>query len=161
MKRLSAYILISAMFVVLTWYVATLAEALQGTVIKIKKHPPINLIKNPPDDRFISSQTIRLRTKEEGDIDIHITDWVWKYSKINIEIGDVVSVPSTIRYGSSDIFGVRSPIERIRTVAEEKAKAQLPEAITYAKLGKTKEAIDIYLSIPEEEFTPNNISLWN
>lgn len=50
--------------------------------------------------------------------------------------------------------------EKLR-IASEQAKAQLPKVILLAKLGQTKEAIDIYLSIPEEVWTPNNIPLWN
>ncbi len=39
--------------------------------------------------------------------------------------------------------------------------ARILEATAYAKQGKTKEAVDIFLSIPEEEISPKNIPLMN
>ena len=44
---------------------------------------------------------------------------------------------------------------------KDSAVARLLEATAYAKQGKTKEAINIYLSIPEEKLSPKDVPLMN
>ncbi|MCJ7618387.1 MAG: tetratricopeptide repeat protein [Desulfobacterales bacterium] len=53
--------------------------------------------------------------------------------------------------------------ESIKLLAQVKdsPKARLYEATAYAKQGKAQEAVNIYLSIPEEEMSPKNIPLMN
>ncbi len=148
--------------------------------------PPDDVLLEEQRDFYTVSATITLRT-EEGDVNvpleyretgyitIPINHRAWELLKdkgINIKIGDIVRInyfgPTNEWEATARLKKVATIIERIRTTASEKlriaseqAKTQLPKAITFAKLGQIKEAIDIYLSIPEEVWTPDNIPLWN
>lgn len=149
-----------------------------GTVINIKEQAPFLAIGRPSAgemsqfsgkvldmllDFWTARGTITLRT-EKGDITLPVNHRVWDSE---IKIDDIVSVRYVDYYVTTEgtwPLQIVVGMERIRTRTAEKiriASAQLPEAIAYAKLGKTKEAIDIYLDIPEEVLTPNNIPLWN
>lgn len=44
---------------------------------------------------------------------------------------------------------------------KDSATAKILEATAYAKKGNTKQAIDIYLNIPDEKLFPKNVPLWS
>jgi len=50
---------------------------------------------------------------------------------------------------------------KLLSLIKDSPTARLLEATTYAKQGKMKEAVNVYLSIPEEELSPKNIPLMN
>lgn len=50
---------------------------------------------------------------------------------------------------------------KLLSQVKDNPTARILEATAYAKQGKTKEAVDVYLSIPEEEISPKNVPLMN
>jgi tetratricopeptide (TPR) repeat protein len=173
MKR-AVFVLIIFAFILTNYGEAepALKVVVTGEVIKIKEHSRFPTFTGKTGPAFFASVTITLGT-EKGDITLPVWEGAWWHLRGDIKIGDIVSVVYTEPSDDWEKSLFQTVIVSIeRTSAEEKAriiaskkveqaKAQLPEAITLAKLGQIKEAIDIYLSIPEEVLTPDNIPLWN
>jgi len=186
MKR-AMLVLIIFVFIILSYKVGWGTRMnVTGEVIAIKEQLPFLVTPCQTKDEidfYTARGTITLRIEkvlyagreitlstEKNIITLPVNHKAWVgYPYSQIKIGDIVSVDFfSLAWDENEVVrrGFRGDeiatiIKIIRTASEEQAKAQLPKAITLAKLGQIKEAIDIYRSIPEEVWIPDNIPLWN